>query len=371
MRLATRRLLAAAALALCDAAWLAPGAPPQQLPRLRRGGIPLALVPLDGTEGLSCALDERCIFFVTGNAKKEAEVNAVLSAHDIAPYRIVHVDIDLPEIQASLDESGALEIARHKCLEASKRVGGSVIVEDTSLCFAALNGLPGPYIKWFFETLGNDGLYRLLAGHTDHSAFCMCVLAYSDGPDAEPQLFVGRTQGRIVPPQGTAGFGWDAIFVPDGCETPFGDSARHCRCVSHLDLHGPRVLVAQPLRRVHSRVGSAARGEEPHLASRARARSVHRALSSGASRSTRCADVNLRLNVKNRADLPARADGDRSRVTGARNCAAAEDDFCAFSKLFSRSVSPFVRVHHLCTCYVPFVQTPKAESLSLPASSSV
>jgi inosine/xanthosine triphosphate pyrophosphatase family protein len=36
---------------------------------------------------------------------------------------------------------------REKCLEASRRIAGPVIIEDTCLCFNALGGLPGPYIK--------------------------------------------------------------------------------------------------------------------------------------------------------------------------------------------------------------------------------
>jgi inosine/xanthosine triphosphate pyrophosphatase family protein len=38
-----------------------------------------------------------------------------------------------------------------------------VLVEDTSLCFNALGGLPGVYIKWFLEKCGHDGLNRMLA----------------------------------------------------------------------------------------------------------------------------------------------------------------------------------------------------------------
>ena len=41
---------------------------------------------------------------------------------------------------------------------------GPVIVEDTSLCFNALNGLPGPYVKWFYEAVGNEGLVKILDG---------------------------------------------------------------------------------------------------------------------------------------------------------------------------------------------------------------
>ena len=42
-----------------------------------------------------------------------------------------------------------------------RQTGGPVITEDTSLCFAALNGLPGPYIKFFWRELGLEGTIRL------------------------------------------------------------------------------------------------------------------------------------------------------------------------------------------------------------------
>lgn len=61
-------------------------------------------------------------------------------------YQVQHVDVSLPELQGD-----PLEIAREKCRCAAAEVQGSVIVEDTSLCFNALNGMPGPYIKWFVE----------------------------------------------------------------------------------------------------------------------------------------------------------------------------------------------------------------------------
>lgn len=54
------------------------------------------------------------------------------------------------------------DISREKCRIAAKLVGGAVMVEDTSLCFNALGGLPGPYIKWFLEKLGHEGLNNML-----------------------------------------------------------------------------------------------------------------------------------------------------------------------------------------------------------------
>lgn len=39
---------------------------------------------------------------------------------------------------------------------------GHFQVEDTSLCFNALGGLPGVYVKWFLKKLGPSGLYQML-----------------------------------------------------------------------------------------------------------------------------------------------------------------------------------------------------------------
>lgn len=67
--------------------------------------------------------------------------------------QIVSRDIDLPEFQGEPDE-----ISTAKCLEAAKHVDGAVMVDDTSLCFSALGGMPGPYVKWFLKAVGPSGL---------------------------------------------------------------------------------------------------------------------------------------------------------------------------------------------------------------------
>lgn len=64
---------------------------------------------------------------------------------------------------------------------APQQVGGAVMVEDTSLCFNACGGLPGPYIKWFLAKLGHDGLNRMLAGFEDKSAYAQCIFAFTPG----------------------------------------------------------------------------------------------------------------------------------------------------------------------------------------------
>jgi len=160
---------------------------------------------------------KKTITFVTGNAKKLEEFVAILGTG--FPHKVVSSAIDLPEYQGS-----PADVAREKCREAARRLRSPVIVEDTSLCFGALGGLPGPYVKWFLKNLGPEGLPRLIADFDDKSADAVCIFGYSSGDDDEVILFEGRTSGQIVgPPRGPRDFGWDPCFMPTGYEVTYAE----------------------------------------------------------------------------------------------------------------------------------------------------
>ncbi|VDK84963.1 unnamed protein product [Litomosoides sigmodontis] len=131
---------------------------------------------------------------------------------------IENEDIDLPEYQGEPSE-----IARLKCLTASQRLQQPVIVEDTCLCFNALGGLPGPYIKWFLKNLKPNGLHKLLTGFEDKTAYAQCIFAYCEDSSKPVLLFEGRTNGRIVEPRGETSFGWDSCFEPEGFSETFAE----------------------------------------------------------------------------------------------------------------------------------------------------
>ncbi|ORY72030.1 putative ham1 family protein [Pseudomassariella vexata] len=145
--------------------------------------------------------------FITGNANKLTEVKAILEP----AITVNSQSLDLPELQGTLEE-----VTLEKCRVAAQKVGGPVLVEDTCLCFNALNGLPGPYIKWFMQSIGHEGLNNLLAAYDDKSAQAVCTFAFSKGPGHEPLLFQGKTDGKIVPARGPTFFGWDPIFEYEG-----------------------------------------------------------------------------------------------------------------------------------------------------------
>lgn len=153
------------------------------------------------------AASVKVVTFVTGNAKKLDEVRRIIG--DSLPLQ--SVKLDLPELQGEPED-----ISKEKARLASQQINGPVLVEDTCLCFNALKGLPGPYIKWFLEKIGHEGLNNLLVAYEDKSAYAQCIFSLAFGPDSEPLTFVGRTEGKIVPPRGPPNFGWDPIFQPDG-----------------------------------------------------------------------------------------------------------------------------------------------------------
>ncbi|XP_046845322.1 inosine triphosphate pyrophosphatase-like [Xenia sp. Carnegie-2017] len=160
---------------------------------------------------------KRTLTFVTGNANKLKEVQSMLGEQ--FPWNLIAKNIDLPEFQGEPDE-----ISIEKCKIAAKEIKGPVIVEDTCLCFNALGGLPGPYIKWFLKKLKPEGLHRLLTGWEDKSAYAMCTFAFSNGDMEKPvELFTGKTNGTIVEPRGPRTFGWDPCFQPHGFEKTFAE----------------------------------------------------------------------------------------------------------------------------------------------------
>uniref|UniRef100_A0A8C9FH41 Inosine triphosphate pyrophosphatase n=1 Tax=Pavo cristatus TaxID=9049 RepID=A0A8C9FH41_PAVCR len=159
----------------------------------------------------------RSVVFVTGNAKKLEEVTQILG--DSSPYTLVAKKIDLPEYQGEPDE-----ISVQKCREAARQIRGPVIVEDTCLCFNVGVLCPAGITLTPGSSLCCSGLYKLLAGFEDKSAYALCTFAFSTGNPEEPvKLFKGQTHGVIVEPRGPRDFGWDPCFQPDGYDQTYAE----------------------------------------------------------------------------------------------------------------------------------------------------
>lgn len=145
------------------------------------------------------------VTFVTGNSEKAEFLSKYLE------LKIAHKKIDLEEIQ-SFD---LRKISEHKAREAYKKLGAPVLIEDVAFTINALGRLPGPFIKWFLEELGVDGLCKLADMHNDRSAVAEVCYVYFDGKNLE--FFDGKLNGSVSKKPGADdGFGWNRIFIIDG-----------------------------------------------------------------------------------------------------------------------------------------------------------
>ena len=149
------------------------------------------------------------ITYVTGNwAKLES------AKHALEPlgFKIDNVKMETPEIQADAVE----EVSKYSAKWAAEKLGRPVLKNDSGLFVEALNGFPGVYTKYVDETIGEDGLLKLMENLDNRNAYFKESIAYCK-PGEEPVVFIGITKGIIdTKKSGTEGWSWDFVFIPDG-----------------------------------------------------------------------------------------------------------------------------------------------------------
>lgn len=156
--------------------------------------------------------------FITGNQDKADYLAKWLGV------AVPHQKIDLPELQ-SLELA---DVVAHKAREAYAQLGTPVLVEDVALSFAALGALPGTYIKWFLQEIGNEGMLRMLQGFDDRRATARIMYGLYDGTVLH--TFSGETQGTVPLEARSSEVSswkssksWNAIFIPDGSHKSYAE----------------------------------------------------------------------------------------------------------------------------------------------------
>lgn len=149
--------------------------------------------------------EKRTLTVVTGNAGKAAEIGAITG------WPVEAVKLDILEVQ-SLDLE---QVAREKALAAYRIIGRAIVVDDTGMSIAALNGLPGPFVAWFIDQIGPQGILDMVRGKEDRRAEVATCIGYADEQGA--RTFHGTVQGTLTTElRGEGGFGYDPIFIPGG-----------------------------------------------------------------------------------------------------------------------------------------------------------
>lgn len=117
-----------------------------------------------------------------------------------------------------------LENALHKARHASLHTGLPALADDSGLCVPALGGQPGVHSARFAgddrcDARNVQQLLHHMVAVTDRRAYFYCVLVAVRHPDDPvPIVAEGLWQGTLAgAPQGSGGFGYDAIFYPVDC----------------------------------------------------------------------------------------------------------------------------------------------------------
>lgn len=164
------------------------------------------------------------LIVATRNPHKTAEIRSMLAGQ----FEVLDVTSfpECPEIA----ETGTtfLENARLKAEGISTRIDGWVLSDDSGLEVDALDGAPGVWSSSFGGEEGNHArnnarLMAEMTGKTNRRARFRCTMVLARN-GSEKAHFSGTVEGRIIEsPRGSAGFGYDPLFIPDGHPQTFAE----------------------------------------------------------------------------------------------------------------------------------------------------
>jgi XTP/dITP diphosphohydrolase len=180
------------------------------------------------------------LVLATRNANKVVELQQILKDAGL-DVELVGMDSypDVPDVP----ETG-LTFAANALLKAhaiAQATGLPAIADDSGLCVAALNGMPGIFSARWAGTHGDDAanLRLLLAQLSDiadeHRAAWFACAAALALPDGTERVVEGRLEGTLTrEPRGTGGFGYDPILqVADDTRTTAELTSAEKNAISH------------------------------------------------------------------------------------------------------------------------------------------
>lgn len=166
------------------------------------------------------------LIFATNNANKVEEVKMVLNNRfEILSLRDAGIDVDIPEPYNTLEGN-----ASEKSFTIYRLINKNCFSEDTGLEVFSLDGEPGVKSARYAgeDNSFTDNIDKLLfkLGNTpDRKAqFRTIISLVIDGNET---LFEGVCKGEIIKDRrGTAGFGYDPVFIPEGSELTFAEMGK-------------------------------------------------------------------------------------------------------------------------------------------------
>lgn len=158
------------------------------------------------------------LVFVSNNHNKHREYCVLLGMSDLA----------IAQIRVTEPQSLNLHWVVDQKIDAVRKQlppRQPFFVEHTGLSIDAWKGLPGGLTQTFMDTVGNDGICRMMKSYQglERTARAQVVIGFHD-TQFGARLFEGEVLGTIAGnPRGRGDFGWDPIFVPTGDTRTYGE----------------------------------------------------------------------------------------------------------------------------------------------------
>ncbi|MEM7548271.1 MAG: RdgB/HAM1 family non-canonical purine NTP pyrophosphatase [Bacteroidota bacterium] len=156
------------------------------------------------------------ICFATNNPNKLKEIKSLLSSEfEIIDLKSIGCTEEILETHETIEEN-SLEKAEY----VFKNYNVPCFADDSGLEVEALDGAPGVYSAMYAGPQRShkdnvDRLLKELKGKENRSARFKSVITYIDKNGHH--AFEGISTGKIAEePNGSGGFGYDPIFIPEG-----------------------------------------------------------------------------------------------------------------------------------------------------------
>ncbi len=146
--------------------------------------------------------------FVTKNKEKIADIKEMLG--DMIELSFLS-DIELTEIQSLSVE----DVVSYKAKEAFELLNKPVAVSDSGLEIVSLKKFPGALVKYVNETIGQEGLAKLMEGKHERTAYFVAAIGYYD-KETGSKVFVKKDEGTIAEEPRGEGWHFDKLFIPKG-----------------------------------------------------------------------------------------------------------------------------------------------------------
>jgi XTP/dITP diphosphohydrolase len=165
------------------------------------------------------------------NPKKLQELKAILTPLGIE--LLDANDMHLPDVEET--EDTFIGNATLKVKSAYNQTKLPCLADDSGFCVEALKGAPGVYSARYeggFERVLKE--IKHLPEKENRKAYFYCIISYIDS-NGKQHNFEGKTEGFIpLKPQGTKGFAYDPIFIPEGDTSTFAEmEANEKHSLSH------------------------------------------------------------------------------------------------------------------------------------------